>query len=139
MMNHIAVALDSAAQAASMAPYLLTVAQPGTSIFFLIPTKARNPAWLQARMAALLTQNFLPVKICEEQWELEMNREKRAAEQRLKPLRLALSKEGTDTEIWIYTSSLRKALKFLGRNYPGSFAVLRPANIGWQKSSFAPS
>jgi len=126
MMKHIVVALNSVTQAKSMAPYLLSLARPGTKIDFLIPTKARKAVSLQARMAALLTQNSLAMEVCERQWELEANHEKRAVEQKLEGLRLALHRQGTETELWIYNGSLKKVLKHIPGNYPDSFAVLRP-------------
>jgi hypothetical protein len=126
MMKHIAVVLNSVTQADSMAPYLFSVARPGTRIVFLIPTKASKSVWLQARMTALVSQNSLAVEVCERQWDFETNHEKRAAEQKLEALRLALLRQGAETEIWIYTGSVRKPLKRMEQSHPGSFAVLRP-------------
>ncbi|HEX7232851.1 MAG TPA: hypothetical protein VF452_20865 [Candidatus Binatia bacterium] len=126
MMKQIAVALDSIAQANCIAPYLLTIARPGTNIVFFVRTKARKAVWLQARMTAIVTQNTLAVEVCERQWEFEMNCAKRAAEQKLEALRLALIKQGSETEVWIYTGSLRKPLKRMAGSHPESFALLRP-------------
>jgi hypothetical protein len=129
MVKHIAVVLDSCTQANSIAQHLLTMARPGTRIFFLIPTKTRKAVWRQACMAALLTQNSLAVQVCERQWEIETNHENRAIEQKLETLRLALLRQGTETELWIYTGSLKKALKHIEGDYPDSFAVLHPCKV----------
>ena len=53
MIQHITGALDGPDQAAWVAPYLSSIAQPGVKIDFLIPIKARRAVWLLARTTAL--------------------------------------------------------------------------------------
>ena len=136
MMKHIAVALDRVAQANGMAPYLFSVARPGAEIVFLIRAKARRAVWLQARMTAISTHQSSAVEVCEREWRLAMNDEKRAAEQKLEALRSALLRQGAETDVRIYTGSLNKALRDMGGNHRSSFALLRPRN-DWLLARFA--
>jgi len=126
MMKHIAVALAAVAQAESMAPYLHTIARPGTKIDFLIPANARRPVWLLARTTALSLHNRSTVAVFEQRWASEVEEERLLAERMLAKLRESLRDEGAATAVRLYSGSLKKTLAELRAITPESLAVLYP-------------
>jgi len=125
-MKQIVVVLDSLAQVDQVAPYLSDVVQPGIEIEFLIYTKPRRSAWLQAHITALSTDNSRAVEICEQEWRFDVAQEKYLAERKLAPLREALLSQGCKNELSLYTGSLKRALSQLRERQPGLIIVLRP-------------
>lgn len=126
MIQHIAVVLDGPEQADRIAPYLSSFAQPGVKIDFLIPAKARQAVWLLARTTALSTHNSSAVALFEQQWDLELNDEKRITERQLTPLSDSLRDQGASIAVRLYSGSSRRALAQLHESHPQSLLILYP-------------
>ena len=126
MMNCIAVALDSVAQAKRIAPYLSSVARPGVKIDFLILAKARRPVWLLACTTALSLHNRSSVAVFEQRWGFEVEEERLQAERKLANLSEWLRHQGAESTVRVYSGSLKRMLGELRESAPGSFVVLHP-------------
>ena len=124
MMKNIAVALTGVDQVQRVPADLTESVQPGTTVDFLIPTKVRKAVWAHAQLTALVSHDSIAVRICEQQWRFEIEREQDAAERRVAPLREALAAKGADLRIHIYAGSLKKVLKDLLEIRRAPFVVI---------------
>jgi len=130
MIQHIAAVLDSPEQADRIVPCLRSITQPGVKIDFLIPANTRRAIWLIARTTALSTHNSSTVAVFEQQWRLEAEEERLAAERKLAPLREMLKERGAVSTLRLYSGSLKRALAELREIHPELLLVLRPEK-GW--------
>ena len=113
MMLNIAVALSSVDQVKQVPADLIDSAEPGTSVDLLIKTKARRAIWMEAQLTALSTHHSTAVKIYDQQWRFEVEREQKLAERSCAPLRAALAAKNVDLRIHIYSGAFKNSLKHL--------------------------
>jgi hypothetical protein len=124
MKKHIFIALDNIDRAEHLMPYLEDIAGSDTKFEIFIRTKASNWSWLQARLAALEVNTSGAVQFCQNAWCDQIERERHAAESKLKAMKQAVLGKSADIQVRIYSGSLKRALKEFVRHHQGSQIVM---------------
>ncbi|MGZ8479086.1 MAG: hypothetical protein ACXW6K_13585 [Candidatus Binatia bacterium] len=135
MKKHIFIALQNIDRAEHLLPYLDEIARPGTQFDIFIRTRASNWSLLQARLTALEINNSGAVQFCQRGWRDQIDLERHAAERKLSTLKQDLLGRGADIRVWIYSGSLKRALKEFVRGHR-SCQIVMPMSYRWITTSF---
>ncbi len=123
MPERILIALRKEDRIEEMIPYLERIAKPGVKVVFLVPYMIDGFGWLVAQLGTMQTemQILLATKKMADRYSWEGQR--RAAEERIRPAKEALSGQAVEVGLDLYTGSLRKVL---GRyTAAGQFLLMR--------------
>jgi hypothetical protein len=122
--EEIVIPLKRCDQINDVMPYLKNIARPGMKVVFLVRGSTDRWPWMEAHLTAMQTGNLTAFQVCELTSRYNVERETRLAEESLALTTKMLCARGISTEVKIYASSLRKALRRLAESETSRLVLL---------------